>query len=212
MDRHGLGGYLPVLVAALLGLAVTTALVIAGRKGERRVEVRYSRLGGRRPGAELRYLPLVLSHRGFVPAVVAALLLAPLRLPALPYLTLLFLLGAAGACLAVRAGRSVLTDPDLHLRTRVYLPGVEPGAATVEHVAALRRRLAVAEALGTGLVAVLPALALAAVGVGVGEGYAFGGASVLMVAGAAIDAVGSVMQDVQRRRAMRDYAMRNYAR
>ncbi|SOB84843.1 hypothetical protein [Streptomyces sp. 1331.2] len=213
-ERSGSGGCLAVAAAVLVSLAVTIALVIAGRKGERRVEVRYSPLGGRRPGAELRYVPLVLSHRGFVPAVVAVLLFAPLRLPRLPYLALLFLLAAAGACLAVWVGRSVLTDPEAKLRTHVYLPGVEPGVATVEYLAALRRRLAVAEALGTGLVAVLPALALAAAGGADSDGYgfggyAFGGASVLLVAGAAIDAVGSVMQEVQRRRVMHYYAARS---
>ncbi|MER7770817.1 hypothetical protein [Kitasatospora sp. NPDC096140] len=224
-ERAGSGAYASVLVAVLVGLAVTIALVTAGRKGERRVELFYSPLGGRRAGAERRYLPLVLSHRGFVPAVAAALLLAPLRLPWFPYLVLLFLLAAAGSWLAVLDGRSVLTDADKLLRTRAYVPGVEPGRATVDHLAAVRSRVAVAEMLGTGVVAVLPALVLSAAGAvggfgafgelggfgvfsgaGGAGGYAFGGASVLVVAGASIDAVGPLLQDVQRRRMRRHYA------
>ncbi|MFG2843614.1 hypothetical protein ACGF12_10635 [Kitasatospora sp. NPDC048296] len=67
----------------------------------------------------------------------------------------------------------------------------------------LSRRLAVVEALGTGLVAVLPTLVLAAVGAA--DRYGFGGASLLVVAGAALDGAGSTMRDVQRPAAIGRY-------
>ncbi|MFI6111810.1 hypothetical protein [Kitasatospora sp. NPDC051164] len=133
------------------GLTATTALVVAGRKGERRVPVQYARhMIGVRPGGEASHLPLVLSHRGFIPAVTAALLLAPVPLPRLPYLALLFVLAAVGAWLAVRAGRSVLAGTDVMLRSGAFVPGIRPGRPTVDFLAYLRARLAVAEVLGTG--------------------------------------------------------------
>ncbi|MGW3044926.1 hypothetical protein ACWC9T_33920 [Kitasatospora sp. NPDC001159] len=204
-EESGPGAYALVLAAALLGLLATTALVIAGRKGERRVPVQYARhMTGVRSGGEARHLPLVLSHRGFIPAVTAALLLAPFPLPRLPYLALLFALAAAGAWLAVLAGRSVLTGADVMIRAGAFVPGVRSGRPTIDFLAYLRGRLAVAEVLGTGLVAVLPTLALTAVGAA--DGYGFSGASLLVAAGTALGTVGPLMRDVQRAATPRRYA------
>ncbi|MFD5468576.1 hypothetical protein ACFWIQ_38100 [Kitasatospora sp. NPDC127059] len=204
--ESGPGGYALVLAAVLFSLVATTALVIAGRRGERRVPVQYARrmIGVRSGGGEPRYLPLVLSHRGFVPAVAAALLLAPFPLPRLPYLALLFGLAAAGAWLAVLAGRSVLGSADVMMREGAFVPGIRPGRPTVEFLAYLRGRLAVAEVLGTGLVAVLPVLALGAVGAA--DGHGFSGASLLVAAGTALGAVGPLLRDVRRVTVPRRYA------
>ncbi|MFF2148620.1 hypothetical protein [Kitasatospora sp. NPDC058190] len=204
--ESGPGSYALVLAAALLALLATTALVIAGRQGERRLPVQYARrmIGARSGGGETRYLPLVLSRRGFIPAVTAALLLAPFPLPRLPYLALLFALAAAGARLAVRAGRSAATDAEELKRTGAFVPGIRAGRQTAEYLAYLRGRLAVVEMLGTGLVAVLPTLALTAVGAA--DGYGFSGASLLVAAGTALGAVGPLMRDVQQAAVLRRYA------
>ncbi|MER7672646.1 hypothetical protein ABTY61_29890 [Kitasatospora sp. NPDC096128] len=203
--ESGPGGYALVLAAVLFALVATSALVIAGRKGERRVPVQYARrMMGARSGREPGYLPLVLSHRGFIPAVAAALLLAPFPLSRLPYLALLFTLTAVGAGLAVAAGRSVAADADALKRAGGFVPGIRPGRPTVEFLDHLRGRLAVAEVLGTGLAAVLPTLALTAVDAA--DGYAFSGASLLVAAGTALGTVGGFMADVQRTVALRRYA------
>ncbi|MFJ4191086.1 hypothetical protein [Kitasatospora sp. NPDC089509] len=205
--ESGPAGYALVLVAALFALAATTALVIAGRRGGRHVPVQYARrmIGVRRSGGrEPTYLPLVLSHRGFVPAVTAALLLAPFTPPRLPYLVLLFAIAALGAAVAVRAGDSVPGQARVMEREGAFIPGIRPGRPTVAYLTYVRGRLAVAEVLGTGLVAVLPTLALAAVGAA--DGYRFGGASLLVAAGTALGAVGSVLGDVQEATATRRYA------
>ncbi|MET8630652.1 hypothetical protein ABZW30_44350 [Kitasatospora sp. NPDC004669] len=204
--ESGPGAYARVPAAAVLGLAATTALVIAGRKGERRLPVQYARrmIGVGSGGRETRYLPLVLSHRGFIPAVTAALLLAPFPLPRLPHLALLFVLAAVGARPAVRAGRSAVTDAEELKRAGAFIPGVRSGRPTIDFLAYLRGRLAVVEMLGTGLVAVLPTLALTAVGAA--DGYGFSGASLLVAAGTALGAVGPLMRDVQRAAMPRRYA------
>ncbi|MER7753886.1 hypothetical protein [Kitasatospora sp. NPDC097643] len=206
---EGDGRFALVLAAALAALVVTTALVVTGRSAERRIPYQFAkRMIGRRPfGAPDRgYVPFVLSHRGFVPAVTAGLLLAPLWLSPLVCGVALFVLAAVGAWVAVFVAREVGAAADGLARAGAFVPGIRPGGPTADYLGYVRGRTAVVEVLGTGTVAVLPTLLLTAVGTA--DGYAFGGTSLLVVAGAALGAVGGVLRDLQEAATLHRYAAR----
>ncbi|MEA2445301.1 MAG: preprotein translocase subunit SecY, partial [Thermoleophilales bacterium] len=186
-------------------------LVIAGivfmQEGQRRIPVQYAKrvVGRRMSGGGSTYLPLRVNMAGVIPVIFAASLMA---LP--PTIGQLLGPGGFGQSFsnffspngtAYIVGESVLIIVFTYFYTAVtfnpveqadnlkkyggFIPGVRPGRPTAEYLDRILARLTFPGALYLAAVAALPTL----LNNQTGANFFFGGTSILIVVGVALDTV-----------------------
>ena len=206
-----------VLIMPFLALAIIAAIVFM-QEGQRRIPVQYAKrvvgpADGRRRAT---YLPLRVNMAGVIPVIFAASLMAfP---PTVGELTqaelgarLLHLLHPNGAAYLV--GESILIIVFTYFYTAVtfnpveqadnlkkyggFIPGVRPGGPTAEYLDRILARLTFPGALYLAAVAALPTILINQTS----ANFYFGGTSILIVIGVALD----TMKQLEAQLMMRNY-------
>src|SRR3954447_264896 len=199
-------------------------LVIAGivfmQEGQRRIPVQYTKrvVGRRMSGGGSTYLPLRVNMAGVIPVIFAASLMA---LPP----TIGQILGPGNGSgianffapngTAYIVGESILIIVFTYFYTAVtfnpveqadnlkkyggFIPGVRPGRPTAEYLDRILARLTFPGALYLAAVAALPTALIASTGAT--RSFFFGGTSLLIVVGVALD----TMKQLEAQLMMRNY-------
>ncbi len=222
-----LGEYLnagTINILSLILLAVIAALVIAAvvavQEGQRRIPVRYAkRVVGRRVyGGQTTHLPLKVNQAGVMPIIFASsLLMFPETIIKMfqgsglanfysAYLgwgtaahTVIYALLIIGFTYFYTA--VVMNPTDVADNIKKYggfIPGLRPGRPTAEYISKIMSRVTLSGAIFLALIAILPNFVLLATKI---PNVYFGGTSLLIVVGVALD----TMKQVESHLLMRSY-------
>ena len=222
-----LGQYLEagtINIFSLILLTVIAALVIAGvvavQEGQRRIPVRYAkRVVGRRVyGGQTTHLPLKVNQAGVMPIIFASSLLmfpetiikmfqnSPVANFYSTYLgwgtaahTVIYALLIVGFTFFYTA--VVMNPNDVADNIKKYggfIPGLRPGRPTAEYISRIMSRVTLSGAIFLALIAILPNFVLMATQI---PNIYFGGTSLLIVVGVALD----TMKQVESHLLMRSY-------
>ncbi len=198
-------GDFAMTVALILIFVFVVAAIVTINQGQRRIPVQYARrvVGRKVYGGSGTYIPLKLNAANVIPIIFAsAVLFFPAQLAAL---TGVGWLQAAGNALAAGwlyyalfAGliifftyfyTALVFNPiDLGDNLRKnggFIPGVRPGKATISYLEKTMNRITLPGAVFLALVAIAPTALFRATGVTVLE--QFGGASILIMVGVALE-------------------------
>lgn len=204
---------IPLYVGFAVAAVVITALVVLITESERPVPITYAKQvrGTRTYGGLSTYLPLRVNQSGVIPIIFAlSILLFPqmifnflstsanATLAEIARSALVFFNGgwAYGAVYFVLVFlftyfyTSVTFDPQQISsnlqKNGAFIPGVRPGAATAEYLAAILTRITLVGALFLGVIAVLPIIMQKITGI---TSLALGGTALLIVVSVVLDLV-----------------------
>ena len=200
---------LALLVVAVLMVAVTAAVVIM-QEGQRKIPVQYAkRVVGRRVyGGQSTHIPLRINTAGVIPVIFASsIILFPATLAKfiptwwmqkvsealspgpLPQAGLYYLLYMGCIIFFTYFYTAIVFNPnDLADNMKKYggfIPGVRPGKKTAEFIDRTLTRITLPGAIGLALISVLPDFLIRWFNVP----FYFGGTSLLIVVGVALDTV-----------------------
>jgi preprotein translocase subunit SecY len=194
-----------VVMMPFIALAVVIAIVYV-QEGQRRIPVQYAKrvVGRRMAGGGSTYLPLRVNMAGVIPVIFAASLMAfpptvgqLLNTPAAldfaaffspnswPYVAgeVFFIIIFTYFYTAVTF--NPVDQADNLKKYGGFIPGVRPGRPTAEYLDRILSRLTFPGALDLGAVAALPTILISQTS----ANFFFGGTSILIVIGVALDTV-----------------------
>jgi preprotein translocase subunit SecY len=208
------------LIVLVIIAALVVACVVAVQEGQRRIPVRYAkRVVGRRVyGGQTTHLPLRVNQAGVMPIIFASsLLMFPETIVNMfqgsaaaafygTYLgwgsaahTIIYALLIIGFTYFYTA--VVMNPNDVADNIKKYggfIPGLRPGRPTAEFITKIMSRVTFSGALFLALIAILPTFVLMATKI---PNIYFGGTSLLIVVGVALD----TMKQVESHLLMRSY-------
>src|SRR5678815_2894307 len=216
--RAGTVSILVVLVCLAVMIAVIAA-VVAMTQGVRKIPVQYAKriVGRRMYGGANTHIPLRVNTAGVIPIIFASsLLILPTTVagffktgpladlgtwfnPLGPVYNILYAILIIGFTYFYTA--VVLNPNDLAENMRKYggfIPGIRPGRKTAEYIDRVLSRITLPGAVFLALIAVLPDVMIAVLGA---PFLGFGGTSVLIVVGVALD----TLQQIESHMIMRHY-------
>ena len=216
--RAGTVSILVVLVCLAVMVAVIAA-VVAITQGVRKIPVQYAKriVGRRMYGGANTHIPLRVNTAGVIPIIFASsLLILPTTVagffktgplaelgtwfnPLGPVYNILYAILIVGFTYFYTA--VVLNPNDLAENMRKYggfIPGIRPGRKTAEYIDRVLSRITLPGAIFLALIAVLPDVMIAWMKV---PFLGFGGTSVLIVVGVALD----TLQQIESHMIMRHY-------
>lgn len=203
----------------VVGLAVMAAVIFI-EQGQRRIPVQYAkRMVGRRMfGGTTTYIPLKVNQSGVIPVIFASSIL---------YLPVLYATFRPQTKAAVWIGKyfirgdhpiynaayflliiffcyfyvAITFDPvemsDNMKKYGGFIPGIRAGKPTEDYLAYVLSRLTAPGSLYLGLISMIPTLAL--VFLHANQNFPFGGTSILIVVGVALDTVKQIESKLQQR-------------
>ena len=208
-----------VVLMPFLALAVVCAIVFI-QEGQRRIPVQYAKrvIGRRMSGGGQTYLPLRVNMAGVIPVIFAASIMAfpptvgqLINTPATHSIANFLNPGKAPYVI----GESIFIILFTYFYTAVtfnpvdqaenlkkyggFIPGVRPGRPTAEFLDRILARLTFPGALYLAAVAALPTIVIALTGAT--QSFQFGGTSLLIVIGVALD----TMKQLEAQLMMRNY-------
>jgi preprotein translocase subunit SecY len=214
-------GWAVFSMVIVIGLAII-AMVIFMEQGQRRIPVQYARrmVGRKMYGGSSTYIPLKVNQAGVIPVIFASSLL---YLPALltqfdpdgsnpftrwvsahlvrgdhPYYMLLYF---ALIMFFTYFYVSITFNPaevaDNMKKYGGFIPGIRAGKPTEEYLNYVLSRITLPGALYLGFVALIPLVALALVDAN--QNFPFGGTSLLIMVGVALDTVKQIESQLQQR-------------
>ncbi len=217
-QEKGWGVFAMVIVIGL----VIVATVIFMEQGQRRIPVQYARrmVGRKMYGGSSTYIPLKVNQAGIIPVIFASSLL---YLPALatqfdpnstsPITTFigkylvrgdhpLYMLMFFGLIVFFTYFYVAITfNPeevaDNMKRYGGFIPGIRAGKPTEDYLNYVLSRITLPGATYLGLIALIPLIALALVGAN--SNFPFGGTSILIMVGVALDTVKQIESQLQQR-------------
>ncbi len=215
---QGWGVFAMVIVIGL----VIVATVIFMEQGQRRIPVQYARrmVGRKMYGGSSTYIPLKVNQAGIIPVIFSSSLL---YLPALatqfdqqgsnpitrwvsaylvrgdhPYYMLLYFgLTVFFTYFYVSITFNPEEVADNMKKYGGFIPGIRAGRPTEEYLSYVLSRITAPGATYLGLVALIPLIALALVGAN--QNFPFGGTSILIMVGVALDTVKQIESQLQQR-------------
>lgn len=210
------------IIGLILIVAFVTAGVIFVQEGQRRVQVQYAkRVVGRRVyGGQSSHIPLKVNQAGVIPVIFAISLLAfPQTIAtwiptsgfaifvnrwlsmngtvySIPYL----LIYAALILFFTYFYTAVTFNPvDVADNLKKYggfIPGLRPGRPTAEYLSKVLSRITLAGGLFLAMIAVLPSLVIGLTGL---KNISFGGTSLLIVVGVALETMKQLESQLMQR-------------
>lgn len=216
----GIIGYFNVALFIVLGLAIIAA-IIAVNEGQRRLPVQYAKrvVGRKFYGGQSTFLPLKVNTAGVIPIIFAmALLMFPATIGSWmdqgsgfnTFLNNYFHQGGIAYNLVYALlivfftffYVSIIFNPaDVADNIKKYggfVPGIRPGRPTAEYIDRVLTRLTLAGGTFLALIAVLPNFVVAATHI---TSLAFGGTSLLIMVGVALD----TMKQIESNLLLRSY-------
>ncbi len=217
-QKQGYGVFAMVIVIGL----VIMAAVIFMEQGQRRIPVQYAkRMVGRKMfGGSSTYIPLKVNQAGIIPVIFASSLL---YLPALAtqfdpeggspitrfvgkylttgdnplYMALYFGLIVFFTYFYVAITFNPVEVADNMKKYGGFIPGIRAGKPTEEYLSYVLSRITLPGATYLGLIALITPIAL--VIVGANQNFPFGGTSILIMVGVALDTVKQIESQLQQR-------------
>jgi preprotein translocase subunit SecY len=205
----------------LIGFVII-AVVIFMEQGQRRIPVQYARrmVGRKMYGGSSTYIPLKVNQAGIIPVIFASSLL---YLPALAtqfdpdgsnpfteFVATYFVSGDHPLYMAAYFGLivfftyfyvSITFNPtevaDNMKKYGGFIPGIRAGKPTEEYLSYVLSRITLPGATYLGLIALIPLIAL--VLVNANQNFPFGGTSILIMVGVALDTVKQIESQLQQR-------------
>lgn len=216
----GIIGWFNVVLFLVMALAIIAA-IIAVNEGQRRLPVQYAKrvVGRKLYGGQSTFLPLKVNTAGVIPIIFAmSLLMFPATIgswmsPTSGYNHFLNTYFNSGSILYNLAYAllivfftffyiSIIFNPaDVAENIKKYggfVPGIRPGRPTAEYIDRVLSRLTIAGGIFLALIAVLPNFVLAATHI---TSLSFGGTSLLIMVGVALD----TMKQVESHLLLRSY-------
>lgn len=216
----GIIGYFNILLFIIMALAVIVA-IIAVNEGQRRIPVQYAKrvVGRKLYGGQSTFLPLKVNAGGVIPIIFAmSLMMFPATIGSwmsptsgfnkfiehyLSFSSVLYnVLYALLIIFFTYFYVAIIFNPmDVAENIKKYggfLPGIRPGRPTAEYIDRVLSRLTLAGGIFLGLIAVLPNIFIGLTGV---TSFWFGGTSLLIVVGVALD----TMKQIESHLLLRSY-------
>lgn len=220
--KDGAVSFVAVIVLVIVAVLITMA-IIEMQQGTRKIPVQYAkRVAGRKMyGGQSTHIPMKVNQAGVIPIIFSiSLLQFPLTItyfvPNSPFADFVtkYLSTNGNPGVWVYAGLNiVLTLFFTYFYTAItfnpadvadnmrqsggFVPGIRPGAATVEYLTRIMNRLCLAGGLFLAAVATIPTV----VSVWTPFNFSFGGTSLLIMVGVALD----VVQQLENQMMMRNY-------
>ncbi|WP_148572802.1 preprotein translocase subunit SecY [Nocardioides caldifontis] len=201
---------------------VIIAVVIFMEQGQRRIPVQYARrmVGRRMYGGSSTYIPLKVNQAGIIPVIFASSLL---YLPALAtqfdqdqsssvaqwiqahlvsgdhpiYMAVYFAMIIFFTYFYVAITFNPQEVADNMKKYGGFIPGIRAGKPTEEYLSYVLSRITAPGATYLGLIALIPLIALALVNAN--QNFPFGGTSILIMVGVALDTVKQIESQLQQR-------------
>jgi preprotein translocase subunit SecY len=203
----------------VIGL-VLVAAVIFMEQGQRRIPVQYARrmVGRKMFGGSSTYIPLKVNQAGVIPVIFASSLL---YLPAMAaqfsgnsavsafistylvkgdhplYMALYFAMIIFFTYFYVAITFNPEEVADNMKKYGGFIPGIRAGKPTEEYLQYVLSRITLPGALYLGLISLIPLIAIALVGAN--QNFPFGGTSILIMVGVALDTVKQIESQLQQR-------------
>lgn len=212
-----------LVLAEIAALALITAGVVAMTQGQRRIPVQYAkRVVGRKVyGGTTQYLPLRVNAAGVMPIIFAqSIMFIPSTIgtffpdsEVVQFLTawasdftgVTYSIVFALICVFFTYFyTAIVINPkemaDTMKRQGGFIPGVRPGKSTIEFIDSILTRITLPGSILLAIVAILPAI-VTRLGVTPGFAMFFGGTSLLILVGVALD----TLQQIESHLMMRHY-------
>ena len=208
-------------VVLAIGLVIVAAVIFI-EQAQRRIPVQYARrmVGRKMFGGSSTYIPLKVNQAGIIPVIFASSLL---YLPAMavqfnqnsdsPWIGWVSKYFVTGDHPALH-GPLLRPHRLLHLLLRLdhlqpqevadnmkkyggFIPGIRAGKPTEDYLSYVLSRITAPGALYLGLIALIPLIAL--VLINANQNFPFGGTSILIMVGVALDTVKQIESQLQQR-------------
>jgi preprotein translocase subunit SecY len=214
-------GWVVFLMVLAIGMVIIAAVIFM-EQGQRRIPVQYARrmVGRKMYGGSSTYIPLKVNQAGVIPVIFASSLL---YLPALMtqfdqngsspitrfvgsylvrgdhplYMLFYFLMIVFFTYFYVAITFNPEEVADNMKKYGGFIPGIRAGKPTEEYLSYVLSRITFTGSLYLGLVALIPLVAL--VLVGANQNFPFGGTSLLIMVGVALDTVKQIESQLQQR-------------
>ncbi|MBZ5739643.1 preprotein translocase subunit SecY [Nocardioides mangrovi] len=208
-------------IILVIGLVVVAAVIFV-EQAQRRIPVQYARrmVGRKMFGGSSTYIPLKVNQAGVIPVIFASSLL---YLPAMIvqfnqnssstvltwinehlvrgdhplYMLLFFLLIVFFTYFYVSITFNPQEVADNMKKYGGFIPGIRAGKPTEEYLSYVLSRITLPGALYLGLIALIPLIAFAVIGAN--QNFPFGGTSILIMVGVALDTVKQIESQLQQR-------------
>jgi preprotein translocase subunit SecY len=209
-------------ILSVLVVFVVVAFVVFMEQAQRRIPVQYARrmVGRKMFGGSSTYIPLKVNQAGVIPVIFASSLLY------LPAMAVQFNQSSSNAVLAWISTNFVRGDHPIYMAAYFlliifftyfyvaitfnpqevadnmkqyggFIPGIRAGKPTEEYLNYVLSRITLPGALYLGLIALIPLAAL--VLVNANQNFPFGGTSLLIMVGVALDTVKQIESQLQQR-------------
>jgi preprotein translocase subunit SecY len=208
-------------IVLIVGLVIIAAVIFV-EQAQRRIPVQYARrmVGRKMFGGSSTYIPLKVNQAGVIPVIFASSLL---YLPAMLvqfnpnadskwtewisaylvrgnhplYMITFFLLIVFFTYFYVSITFNPEEVADNMKKYGGFIPGIRAGKPTEDYLSYVLSRITLPGALYLGLVALIPLIAFAVIGAN--QNFPFGGTSILIMVGVALDTVKQIESQLQQR-------------
>jgi preprotein translocase subunit SecY len=208
-------------IVLVIGMAIVAAVIFI-EQAQRRIPVQYARrmVGRKMFGGSSTYIPLKVNQAGVIPVIFASSLL---YLPAMAvqfnqnsdaawvrwvsnylvtgghplYMAVFFLLIVFFTYFYVSITFNPQEVADNMKKYGGFIPGIRAGKPTEDYLAYVLSRITLPGSLYLGVVALIPLIAL--VLVDANQNFPFGGTSILIMVGVALDTVKQIESQLQQR-------------
>jgi preprotein translocase subunit SecY len=213
-------GWWVFAVVVAIGLVIIAAVIFI-EQAQRRIPVQYARrmVGRKMFGGSSTYIPIKVNQAGVIPVIFASSLL---YLPAMAsqfnssatgwsawinsylvrgdhplYMLTFFLLIVFFTYFYVSITFNPEEVADNMKKYGGFIPGIRAGKPTEDYLSYVLSRITLPGALYLGMVALIPLIALALIGAN--QNFPFGGTSILIMVGVALDTVKQIESQLQQR-------------
>ncbi len=213
-----------LVIIEIAALIVVIAAVVLLTQGTRRIPVQYAkRVVGRRVyGGTTQYLPLKINAAGVMPIIFAqSIMFIPSTFgqffpenttiqfftawsadfTGVTYSIVFFIICVFFTFFYTAIAINPKEMADTMKRQGGFIPGVRPGKATVEFIDNILTKITLPGSIFLSFVAILPAIATGLLGVTPGFAMFYGGTSLLIIVGVALD----TLQQIESHLMMRHY-------